>query len=292
MTSDTARNSRIARRLFLSGAATLPFACYQYLYNTEMARAPKIPGMIIADIHTHPGKYHDAASLTGALSDGITGLTQRYKSSNIVTYEDALSLPGAMEMDKGLFACLGAGYFMKTQEVMSNYHILAAGCRKYIPHWKDARKTVDEVHRQNGLAILNHPFLQRTDGLPLIKRLEDGAKELDELLDIVDEIEVFNGYCVSAVPQAMEQLPGIPDMLRLRTLNERAKDLAEKSNRFKGIATSDAHYNLKSIQTAGIYIRENCASMEGLMYCIKTGNFERYEKTSDRMTFFRGLLRS
>jgi len=248
-----------------------------------MKKPPKKQGKIIADLHSHPSEENNLDGIINLLSWGLTGLAATNDESCILTYEDVLGLPTSKEIDKGLFAKFSfggeKGYFVKTQEVMSNHHILAIGCKKYLPDYKDARKTVEEIHKQDGLAILNHPSVVSYSIWPIKYRLinENEEKRVKELCEMVDEIEVFNAQNINLIPV----------FAWMRKANKKAKELASEYN-FKGIAASDAHLILEQVKTSGIYISEDNLSIDSLKDHIKNKNFDRFEQYVSHLSFLRG----
>ncbi len=250
-----------------------------------MKKAPERCGKIIADLHSHPGTENNLDDIMNLLSSGITGLTATNSGLYILNYEDVLlKFSNVKEIDKGLFAELSfrgkKGYFVKTQEVRSNHHILAIGCKEYLEDYKDARKTVEEIHKQGGLAILNHPTIVSYRFWPIKYRLinQDEEKEVRELCGMVDEIEVFNAQNINIFPV----------IAFMKRANRKAKKLAAEYG-FKGIAASDAHYRLEQVKIAGIYIPKDKLSIEALKDHIINKNFDRFdEQYVSHLSFFKG----
>ncbi|MCD4666788.1 hypothetical protein K8R47_03185, partial [archaeon] len=198
------------RRDFLitSGAIILTGAIggKYYLFNKNMERPQsRRDGMIIADLHTHPNKGNNLETISSFLSEDITGLTETNLSNRILTYDNAKNLSGFIEIDSGLFGRMEyngkVGYAVKTQEIMSNHHILSLGLREKLEDYPDARKTVEEIHKRGGIAILNHPFVVPS-GNWLRYRLINSKEEqrVKELCEMVDEVEVFNGQNINLIP--------------------------------------------------------------------------------------------
>lgn len=275
------------RRQFLAGAlgtaALLAIGSYPYLDDKKMEKPKKKDGLIIADLHAHPGRNHPQEELTSMLSWGLTGLTASNYGKIILSYHEAINLQGAKEIDKGLFAEFNhngkKGYFANIQEVMSDFHILAIGCKETLPDYADARKTVEEIHKQDGIAILNHPLVIPEDSWKRYRLLdENGKKKLKELCTMVDEIEVFNAQCINLIPV----------IAWMHWANEDAKKLATAYG-FKGTAASDTHVRLEQVKVSGIYVPEKHLSIEALKHHIKTKNFERLEHYVSRLSFLEGM---
>ncbi len=255
-----------------------------------MKKAPEREGKIIADLHSHASEENDLNDIVTSLSWGITGLSVTNNGLGILSYEGALNLPHTREIDEGLFAELSLngekGYFVKTQEVKSDHHILAVGCKEYLDDYGDARKTVDEIHKQGGLAILNHPCIVSTGkNFPVRYRSirENEEKRVRELYGLVDEVEVFNAQCINPTFGIF-----VPNM---KKVNKRAKELASEYG-FKGTAASDAQFLLEQVKICGIYIPRDNLSIESLKDHIKNKNFERFEQYISRLSFLKGHLLS
>ncbi|MAG50239.1 hypothetical protein CL621_01200 [archaeon] len=249
-----------------------------------MKKAPEKQVKIIADLHSHPGTKNSTGDIMDLLSDGITGLTATNSGLYILNYEDVLlKFNGVKEIDKGLFAELSyngkKGYFVKAQEVRSNHHILSVGCEKYLDDYEDSRKTVEEIHKHGGLAILNHPSVVSCRFWPIKYRLvnEDEEKEVRELCEMVDEVEVFNAQNINLIPA----------IAWMKKANVKAKELAAEYG-FKGIASSDAHLRLEQVKTSGIYVPEEDLSIESLKYNIMNQNFDRFEQYVSISDFLKG----
>jgi len=80
---------------------------------------------------------------------------------------------------------------------------------------KNAETTIEEIHKQGGLAVIAHPF----------HPFEGFKGNLQEYVEIIDGIEVFNARCPFA------------------TANKKALEFAKKNN-LAEIAGSDAHLSL------------------------------------------------
>lgn len=278
---------------------------YLYLNDEKMRRAPPKEGMIIADLHAHPGnKYDVKETLEMLCSSGIIGLTNQVtktdpENKKILTYKQAVDRFSnyITEINKGSFAriktAIGTGYFIKTQEIESGiHHLLAIGWEgeNYFSEDKDARKTVEEIHLRKGLAILCHPYITLNKGARIVKyRLLTSKEEekMKELCGMVDEIEVFNAQCINPAFGII-----IPNM---KKANYQAEQLLNHYKQFKGIASSDAHFILEQPKICGIYLDEKELCLEKLKEDIKKGNFERLgnsEKGSyvSRWSFLKGMF--
>lgn len=240
-------------------------------------------GKILADLHVHIPRRASEERVRKALSSGVTGLAAR-NGDRFLTYEDALGLPGAREIDKGLLAEFQSdgqkGYAVNVQEVLSPYHILAIGCREMIEDCPDARRVVEEIHMQRKPALLAHPYILISTLFRSLLRnivIAEGSREeqrVKELCGMVDEVEAFNAHAIDIFPY------------RMKAANDRAKKLASAYG-FRGIAATDA-YLPENAGTSGIWIPEDNLTFEALCHYIKSGQFERRERYVSRRDFVRG----
>ncbi|MDI6737492.1 MAG: PHP-associated domain-containing protein [Nanoarchaeota archaeon] len=250
-----------------------------------MKQSPEIKGKILADLHCHPGRNNSAEDLAEMLSWGITGLASFSATSGYLSYEDAMQLPNVREIDLGLFAEIEyngkKGYFARAQEVSAGFHILALGCYNTIHPLNDARNVIEKIHKEKGIAILNHPYVISTGRKIIRYRLANEAEEkkLEELCGMADEVEVFNAQNINLLPV----------VAWMKNANEKAKELAARHD-FKGIAASDAHRLLSQVKTAGIYLPSENLCIDAVKEHIKKGNFERCEKYVSRRSFLKGMF--
>ncbi|MFH1065775.1 MAG: PHP-associated domain-containing protein [Nanoarchaeota archaeon] len=249
-----------------------------------MNQAPEINGQILADLHCHPSRNYSVDEIVKKLSEGITGLIPS-SHGNFLSYEDVLTLPGAKELEKGLFAEIhyGAktGYVLPCQEINASFHIPAVGCKKMLPSVNDARKAVELIHKESGLAVLNHPYVVSTDRRIIRYRLVNDAelKAVEDLCGMVDEIEAFNAQNINLLPSVawMKQANGL------------ATALATKHG-FHGIASSDAHRLISQVRTAGIWVPSEYPCIDSLMYSIMEGDFTRHRDYVSIPGFLKGMF--
>ncbi len=282
------------RRKFLIAAGALALPCAGlglYLNDEPMHRAPVREGKVLADIHAHPSRYRsDRDTLEMLLRPGIVGLTRYTTESHPLTYEEAISRYSNLltEIDRGKFARFrnAAGYILRTQEVSAGkFHILALGFDgNYLPFFGDARKAVDCIHRRNGIAVFNHPYIFPDRSFV---RYRIGGREdedaIHEACAMVDEVEAFNAMCISPTFGIV-----FPDM---KAANRKADDLAKEFG-FKGTVSSDAHSSLDQPKLCGIYLEAKGICVEKIKSDIKGGNFENdYRRYVSRGSFASGFLK-
>lgn len=263
-----------------------------------MQPAPVKEGKILLDPHTHPGNYFKLEKIRRMLaSPGIVGLSHINGETRILFYEKAVTLPGVKEIDKGMLAEINfegkKGYFLRTQEVIAGFaHILALGFEgDYFPNYDDPRKAVEEIHRRNALAILNHPYVTPNLKARIIKYRfindNDEKRIVFELSQMVDEVEAFNAQNINPLGGLI-----VPNM---KKANEQAEEIVIGGG-FKWVAASDAHFRLEQVKICGIYLDLEDLCMEKIREDIKKGNFERYGDAKEgpyvnRRSFFRGMFR-
>ncbi|HLG24367.1 MAG TPA: hypothetical protein VI564_05555 [Candidatus Nanoarchaeia archaeon] len=273
------------RRTFIVGAISgvigIGTGSYFYLNNENMGRAPVREGKILFDGHNHPSSGEsDEKTLEMLCSPGIAGLAHKNEErGKILTYETVLKRFSdyVEEIDKGIFAKIttqyGTGYFTRTQEISggrlatgaNNPHILAVGFEgEYLKNSVDARKTVDEIHKRGGIAIMNHPYI--TNGGMIYRTINAEEERIArELLEIVDEVEIFNATAINPTLGI-----GFENM---KPANEKAKRLIE-GTRFKGIVSTDSHSGLEQPKKCGIYVDAHDIDTERLKFLIKSGKFD------------------
>lgn len=291
------------RRQFLKKAAAaggtlLLGGSYAYLDNERMEPAPRKEGKILCDLHAHLASKGTKEDVTQILaSPGLMGVGFIQGTKANLAYEQAESLVEDNKMFEeitpGQLARIGEGYFMRAQEIGSYvhrgkgkraalYHILALGWEgeDYFSEG-ESRKIIEEIHQRKGLAFICHPYVTQ-GGLMFKIREEEEEKILEELCEMADGIEVYNG-------QNINLLPVIGAM---KKTNELAEELAWKKN-LLGIAVSDAHRRAEQVKTSGIYVQEEAIKekgMEGLKEALKKREFELYKGKVSRYSWLRGMI--
>ncbi len=119
-------------------------------------------------------------------------------------------------------------------------HILGINVKKVIPNWLSAEKTIKEIRKQGGLAIIAHPF-----DWP-IEDFIGGEKEILRLQP--DGIEAFNASVL------------------VKSSNKKALDFALKYN-FSVTAGSDAH-NKEFIGRGYLEIPDEITSVQDVIDAI------------------------
>lgn len=270
-----------------------------------MKTPPKKEGKIFADLHCHlarPKTRKQAQTLIEKLSSGLTGITAVEGNPKIATYEQLVQHFQLKEVEKGLLAKVvfneNHGYVLKTQEAAEGEiapHILALAPRNYIPHpFLESEKIIEEIKKQEALAILAHPFTIPTEEFIRYRiRTGEEIKEILDLYDLVDEVEVFNAQNIRALP-LISDLTSFLDMTYSNQLAQKSIELHNdhKKNKFKGIASSDTHFKPEQIQKSGIYLPQESEAylLDSLLFNIKIGNFERQEQYVSRTSFLAGMF--
>lgn len=223
-----------------------------------MKKAPPVRGMIPLDHHVHLGDQSilSVDVLVDTLLGGITGLAAKNTEKRILTYDKSILLPRVTEIDKGLFAQIQRndeiGYFYRSREVLSDFHIIAVGCETDIPDGSDARRVVECIHSNGRKAILPHPYIKGG----LVRRasecgilLEDGTNPMvSELAQMTGIVEEHNGQAVDLRPVRKN----------LKLSNQWAIDLISKlgkaGERYVSLAGSDTHYLAGQVRTSATYV--------------------------------------
>ncbi len=249
-----------------------------------MKQTPEIKGKILVDLHCHPSKNHSVDEIVKKLSEGITGLIPS-SYEDFLSYEDVLNLPGAKELEKGLFAEVyyggKKGYVLPCQEINTGFHVQAVGCKKMLPKVNDAREAIEIIHKEGGIAVLNHPYVVPTDRRIIRYRLVNDAelKAVEDLCAMVDEIEAFNAQNINL----------LPSVAWMKIANQQATALATKHN-FHGIASSDAHRLISQVRTAGIWVSSDYPCIDSLMRSILKGDFARHQDYVSIPSFLKGMF--
>ncbi|MBW2993438.1 hypothetical protein KY317_02595 [Candidatus Woesearchaeota archaeon] len=173
-------------------------------------------------------------------------------------------------------------------------HITAECCDRLLEAGQDMRKTIELIKKNNGKAILEHPFTRYVPVyLPFLKHMQysfvfDGKyrNELREAVQMVDGVEVFNSM------NTWWQFPS----------NLFAKEFVRKAGYRNGaylpmLAGGDEHHDYKSIGRVGNLLPELDLSgltgdeiQEFRWDNYKKGNFKRKEKLTRLYAFFKGMM--
>jgi len=110
----------------------------------------------------------------------------------------------------------------------SHLHITAEGCENLIPEHLDPRKTIELIHKEGGIALVEHPCTKVHPIKQYCPTTEDDDRLTLEVFGMADAAEAFNSY----------------NTLWMKRQNDKAKALIEKHGRIAGIAGSDNHFGL------------------------------------------------
>ena len=295
----------IDRRNFLkfavAGIIALTDIAYEEVRMKQYARRIKNGRKeILADLHAHHSKDYPLEEQLVAYSSGLNGITSFLDLSYLSYQYFVRSNAYTTEISKGMLARVildsneeesSLGYVVNTQEVEANprFHILAIGCLRRIQDHQDPRNIVEDIHRQYGVAILNHPYVVPSGDWARYRLINDEEhKVLEELLGMVDEVEVNNGQCINLF--YIDPYIWPISRVSMEKANRYAKKLI-KGTRFNGTAASDMHNRLEQLRTSGIWIpREHLDTdgIEALKYYILNKDFERQDGLVSNVSFCRG----
>src|SRR3989344_4827345 len=216
----------------LVSLGALGIGSYFYLNNESMKRLEPRNNRIPADLHVHLSKDANRREIINLLGQpGLVGLARSTAQEIYLNYHRVRDYGVFKEIDKdilgiiefkGAFGVGSRGYVLNVQEVMAHHHISALGCKHPISE-KDPREAVKEIHRQKGIAIINHPFVVPSSRLfpPSeigYRFINDEEREtIEDLALEVDEVETFNGQCIGLIPLLIDK----------RMANDLAKDYAD-----------------------------------------------------------------
>ncbi len=280
--------------LGLAGAIAGPTLLSSVLDDQPMRRPPVKEGYVLCDIHAHPSNKNPLEEKIKLLSSpGLVGLSQRYQATTILSYEEAVKLPGVEEITPGQLAKLGDGYFMRAQEVVGGKsHFHAVGFEgNYLPNFKNPMDAVKAIKSAGGVVGFNHPFsIPRIGGIFTLPN-DDELPGIYELCAAVDFVEVHNAHNIDLVPYvlAMEESD-----------QEAAKMVATGCNGHSsqikpGTFSSDCHELYEQVKLAGFYVEASkLESMGTFLEAIKQGDILGAEGSGyvSRASFFDGIVGS
>ena len=282
----------------LGGAAVAGAgASYFFLNNEPMNPAPQRDGKVLCDIHAHPTHKASLEEITQGLSSpGLVGLTVKNidkSGEDILTYEQASERLGKQctQLDTGRLAKYKDGYFCRTQELLvGRHHVLALGWQgDYFPNYNTIEQAVTAIHKQQGIAILTHPFALAGGSSMALPQSPQEQEIIRNAYKNVDEVEVHNAFCIDLIPNS----------LAMRKANEAAEQLRETQfPNFKGTYGGDCHRQWNQIKLGGMYVDTSVIErdgMDGLKNALVQGQFERYGSIGvgpyvSRFSFLRGVL--
>lgn len=138
--------------------------------------------MILADLHIHSvysnGYFRNFPPWVASTPEEILQKAKK-EGLGVIAIVDHDSLKGSLEAAK-ISSRYGIVVVPACEISTAEGHLLAYGLKKEIPKKLSARKTINLVHRQGGLAFAAHPFFEKVKIIPS-KSL--GKKVLDLDLD-------------------------------------------------------------------------------------------------------------
>lgn len=294
----------------------------------ELKIKPK-EGYILDDPHVHYPAQREAKELEGlvriladrlgrtAITTWAMNLEGKDEVKSVLNYPDLVQRVKALNVkdisidDRGPVSVIKVGdkkvqvypsREIRTTSPIPGYlpHITAEGCLEPIQSGLDARKTIELIHQQCGIAIVEHnatrthPILQYI----LTNPTEDAFTR--ELFDMADATEVFNSY---------NTLWMIASNVKARRDAQNHNNRAKRNGKRQvaEIAGTDLHFGTSSnlvrllhkrrIGKAGIWLPDH--DLDGLTgrdilelkrYSLITGNYERLETYTDPITFFMTMV--
>ena len=274
-------NRRKAMQILILGGAAGLIGLKIYLGNNNMERLKPTNNRIPADLHIHLNRDVNIERLLLDLPQpSLIGIASYSNPNASLNYHDFLGYKNFKEIDTGILGIWNHDrdirYVLNVQEMTLDHHISALGCKQKITA-RNSFEAVKEIKKQNGIAILNHPFIVPGSWKRYRLINQDEEIRIDDLAKIVDEIETFNGQCISLIPYIID----------MEKANEKAKKFAEDHG-FKGIATSDAHFRSEQVLTSGIYIPKGDLTFAKLKEYIEGKKFESEENYITRNSFLKG----
>lgn len=169
---------------------------------------------------------------------------------------------------------------IKAQELINNegMDILAIGCDETIDSYQGLKKTIEQIHKYNGIAIIAHSMTRVRKGIiPHGLANKEEIKKLEHVCKDVDAIEAFNSL----------------NYLWMCRSNVLAELFAEEHN-LAGTAGSDTHGNLEQIGLSGIIIESHMLDtnnlIEDLRNIIQKKEFRVHKEYTDPINFIKTLI--
>jgi len=271
-------------------------------------------GYILDDPHTHYPPFKNAKELEELVENmtlklGRTAITNWGENvSDVLKYDKFVNtikylsdLNNQFEKlrieDKGVVSIIkykeNETEIYPSQEIRtkSHLHITAEGCPGLIEEDLDPRKTVELIHKEGGIALIEHPTTKCHPLWQYIQTTEEDDKLTLEVMEMADAAEIFNSF----------------NTLWMYKSNARAKKFVGNQGKIAGIAGSDSHYGLfdaitkklffNNLGRAGIYLpKHDNRSLTGREIIeqkrkdLKEGNFKTLENYTGPITFFMTMV--
>ncbi len=265
---------------------------------------PRFDDKVFDDPHAHypqPKDKKDLEKILGLMLENVdrTALTTWGHVKRVLSYQnlvDAVKCLDNYQIDnRGVVSIIKHKdrqlEVYPSQEIItkSHLHITAEGCETLIPENLDPRKTIDLIHRQNGIAIIEHPCTKAHPIFQFVITNEEDNTLTKEVLEMADAAEIFNSY----------------NTLWMFISNARAKRLVRDIT--APIAGSDIHYGdnswlarlfyFRNIGMSGIYLpRHDLTSLAGREIIelkrkdLKERKYTRFENYTGPLTFFATMV--
>ncbi len=179
----------------------------------------------------------------------------------------------------------------------SHLHITAEGCEEEIPEGLDPRKTVEIIHQNKGLALVEHP---KTKTHPLWQYLRT-TKEDDELtkevFEMADAAEVFNSYNTLWMIFSNVDAGTFVDDFNKTSKNKIAK-VAGSDNHFGLHDAPSQYFFFRNLGRTGIYLPNYQDSkkltgeeiIQRKKEFLKAGKIELLKNYTPPITFFMTMV--
>ncbi len=166
---------------------------------------------------------------------------------------------------------------IKAQELRtsSGRDVLAIGCDSMIKTNSDIKGVIQEVHEQNGIAIIAHPMSIAKDSFFGINIADENERKSLELICYeADALEEFNSQ----------------NYLWMLYSNVLAESFIKKHD-LPGTAGSDTHYDLEHIGLSGIIVEKDLLRtdyfVEDLKNVVKNKKFKVHKEYTDPVSFYK-----
>ncbi len=177
----------------------------------------------------------------------------------------------------------------------SHLHITAEGCLKLIQDDLDPRETVGRIHKEGGIAIVEHPCTKQA-GLIYILTNEEEDKLTRDVLEMADAAEVFNSMNSLYMPISNARAKRLVDEFNERSSRKIAA-IASSDNHFGSGLGIWKHFYLRRVGRCGILLpRTDLSSLDGKDIIemkrdyLKNGRFFRVENYTDPLMFLLEMI--
>lgn len=196
------------RPLLLAGLAGAALATALALSSAYDGKAPTVVTvddmrLVCGDMHTHEFLSFDAR----VHPQDFLATLQRRNNDFVVVTDHNTALGGDLVRWWGQAAGFPLLVIRGEEVTTASWHVGALGIKTTVSRWLDLNGTLDEIHRQGGIAVINHPAARyhrnvlpvfennRTDGYEWVNTavyFEGKHREVEEFTAILQGLGLYN----------------------------------------------------------------------------------------------------